>query len=94
MHLVEDMQGFVASSSVINEDLSRGLFRAGHDGNGISGIVDPLTLTRMITSGHSENGHECYITATQSEAKQRTFTNPSLNMLIMSKLTTSNTFMA
>lgn len=94
MHLVEDMEGLVASSSIINKDLSRGLFGAGHNGNGISGIVDPLTLTWMITSEHNKNHYECYTTATQSEATQETLTDPSLNMLIMSKLTTSKTFMA
>lgn len=54
MHLVENMEGLVASPSVIDKDLSRGLLRAGHDGNGISGIVDPLTLAWMITLKDNE----------------------------------------
>lgn len=94
MQLVEDVEGLVVSPSVINEDLSRGLFRAGNDGNGISGIVDPLALTWMVTSDDNKSDRECHVTATQSEARRGTFTDPSLNMLIMSKLTTSNTFMA
>lgn len=68
VQLVEDVEGLVVSPSVINEDLSRGLFRAGNDGNGISGIVDPLALTWMVTSDDNKSDRECHVTATQSEA--------------------------
>lgn len=66
VHLVKDMEGLVASPSVIDKDLSCRLFRNGHDGNGISGIVDPLALTWMVTSDQSENHSEHYVVATFS----------------------------
>lgn len=69
VHLVEDVEGLVASPPVIDEDLPRGLFRAGYDGNGISGIVDPLALARVVTSDDKKgDNRERRAAATQSEA--------------------------
>ena len=47
VHLVEDVERRVAASAVVDEDLPRGFLRAGHGGDGIARVVDPLRLARV-----------------------------------------------
>lgn len=57
VHLVKYVKWLVVSPSVVDKDFSCGFFRAGHSGNGVPGIVDPLTLAWMKTSKNRDKMH-------------------------------------
>lgn len=96
VQLVEDMKRLPVPPSIIHKNLPRGLLRTGHGADGVAGVVDPLALARMDAADMktSHDVAEDTLARVLGRPEPVLWTHPSFSMLIMSKLTTSNTFIA